>query len=175
VLPYDILWPRRRYTPPDDFPVAVCHPLAVPTVCSLRQFSGRRVPSTYRAGVVLGPPPFRSPRAIRSPCRRFARPADLPVSACYPVPAPAVRLLRRLSGSHLLAARRAGGMLAPATFRSRHTILLPHPPLAQPPSAIWTAASDVTLPNDGIFDAQLDICCASESSLTSAIIFLCRT
>jgi hypothetical protein len=58
---------------------------------------------------------------------------------------PAVGLLRRLSCSHLPAARRAGGILAPPTFRSPRAIRLPRPPLAQYPSAMWNVASGVTL------------------------------
>jgi hypothetical protein len=140
------------------------HPLAALPVCS----PCRCVTSTGRAG------------------------GDFPVSARHPVSALALDLLRRLSGrTHMPAARRPGavlglptipsqcairsprrpsprrdgGVLAPPTFRLSRVIRMLRAPLAQLSSLMRSLPAESHYANDGIFDGQLDMYCASEISL----------
>jgi glycerol dehydrogenase-like iron-containing ADH family enzyme len=60
---------------------------------------------------------------------------------------------------------RDGGVLAPPTFRLSRAIRMLRAPLAQLLSLMRSLPAESHYVNDGIFDGQLDMYCASEISL----------
>jgi hypothetical protein len=99
-----------------------CDPLAEPTLCSPRPLPGHRVVSARHADGVFATPTVRSRRGVRTPRRRCARLANVPVATRLPLALPPVCSPRQLSGRRVLSACRDGGKPTWPTFRSQGVI-----------------------------------------------------